>query len=70
VPEQSHKREMDAAVRGDFARLRRRGVTTTLGAPSPAQHAGAETEEPAETTAEAEIEEPRRSLLERVFGRP
>jgi hypothetical protein len=30
MKEQSHKREMDAAVRGDFARLRARGVATTI----------------------------------------
>jgi hypothetical protein len=30
VKEQSHKHEMDAAVRGDFARLRARGVATTI----------------------------------------
>jgi hypothetical protein len=30
MKEQSHKREMDAAVRADFARLRARGVATTI----------------------------------------
>jgi hypothetical protein len=44
VKEQSHKREMQAAVRGDFARLRARGVPTTLSvdddtpAPADAEH--------------------------------
>lgn len=31
MKEQSHKREMAAAIRGDFARLRERGVTPTIG---------------------------------------
>jgi hypothetical protein len=30
VKEQSHKTEMSAALRGDFKRLRERGVSTTL----------------------------------------
>lgn len=30
MKEQSHKDEMSAALRGDFRRLRERGVTTTL----------------------------------------
>jgi hypothetical protein len=30
VEEQSHKQEMSAAVRGDFARLRARGVAPTI----------------------------------------
>lgn len=30
MKEQSHKDEMSAALRGDFQRLRERGVTTTL----------------------------------------
>ena len=30
MKEQSHKDEMSAALRGDFKRLRERGVTTTL----------------------------------------
>lgn len=32
MKEQSHKREMAAALRGDFARLRERGVAATIGA--------------------------------------
>jgi hypothetical protein len=32
VEEQSHKQEMSAAVRADFARLRARGVVTTIAA--------------------------------------
>lgn len=30
MKEQSHKNEMSAALRGDFQRLRERGVATTL----------------------------------------
>ena len=33
VNEQSHKHDMAAAVRGDFARLRARGVSTTIEIP-------------------------------------
>ncbi len=33
MKEQSHKDEMSAALRGDFARLRERGVSTTLAPP-------------------------------------
>jgi hypothetical protein len=33
VKEQSHKREMAAAVRADFERLRRRGVIPTIDVP-------------------------------------
>ena len=44
VKEQSHKDEMSAALRGDFARLRERGVSSTL----------APTEEPAPTAPEVE----------------
>jgi hypothetical protein len=38
VKEQSHKDEMSKALRGDFERLRDRGVATTL-APRDEQHA-------------------------------
>ena len=34
MKEQSHKDEMSAAVRGDFARLRDRGVAATLAPPA------------------------------------
>jgi hypothetical protein len=60
VKEQSHKDEMSAALRGDFARLRGRGVAATLAprvpeAPQPAAAEPAETAEPDET---AETEAP------------
>jgi hypothetical protein len=66
MKEQSHKQEMDAAVRGDFARLRARGVATTI------------VTEPEETTvspvpAAADprqpLSEPERASLRRLFRR-
>lgn len=36
MKEQSHKDEMASALRGDFARLRSRGVATTLAPPAEA----------------------------------
>jgi hypothetical protein len=82
VKEQSHKNEMSAALRGDFKRLRERGVTTTL---SPGEtETETETEEseveavapsPAvaaavevETVAERELESPP-GWLGRLLGR-
>jgi hypothetical protein len=38
VKEQSHKDEMSAAIRGDFQRLRDRGVAATLAPDDPAEH--------------------------------
>jgi hypothetical protein len=63
VKEQSHKDEMSAALRGDFARLRGRGVAATLAprvpeAPQPAAAEPAETAEPDETAETAETEAP------------
>lgn len=65
--EQSHKDEMSAAIRGDFERLRGRGVAATI-APL-----GADPEP--EPTAEAEVREPAageepaaRSWRARFFG--
>ena len=43
MKEQSHKDEMSAALRGDFQRLRERGVTTTL-SPGETEEDAAETE--------------------------
>jgi hypothetical protein len=54
VKEQSHKDEMSAALRGDFERLRERGVATTL---SPAeQHTEPDT--PAEPPVDEPVAEP------------
>jgi hypothetical protein len=63
VKEQSHKDEMSAALRGDFARLRGRGVAATLAprvpeVPQPAAAEPAETAEPDETAEMAETEAP------------
>jgi hypothetical protein len=45
VKDQSHKDEMSKALRGDFERLRDRGVATTL-APKEEQHARSAPDEP------------------------
>ena len=62
MKEQSHKDEMSAAIRGDFQRLRDRGVAATLAprdedAPSAADVV-AEDEEPAVTEVAAVLVEP------------
>ena len=63
MKEQSHKDEMSAALRGDFQRLRERGVTTTL---SPG-----ETEDLDTVEIEPEVVEPERppGWLGRLLGR-
>ena len=82
MKEQSHKDEMSAALRGDFERLRERGVATTL---SLAEHHAepadpedlpvaeeAVAEEPAvePSTAPAEEAPPDRTgVFARLFGR-
>lgn len=65
MKEQSHKDEMSAALRGDFDRLRERGVAVTL-APGV---------EPAPETTDAcavsdETPEARRGFIARLLGRP
>ena len=60
--EQSHKDEMSAAIRGDFQRLRDRGVAATL-APRDEEAPGAadviaDHEEPAVTVVAAVLAEP------------
>jgi hypothetical protein len=57
VNEQSHKDEMSAALRGDFARLRDRGVAATL--------APREDEHPDPTVAEPTDHEPRETAPNR-----
>jgi hypothetical protein len=67
MKEQSHKQEMDAAVRGDFARLRARGVATTIVTEpeettvSPVPPAAADPRQP--------LSEPERASLRRLFRR-
>jgi hypothetical protein len=63
VKEQSHKDEMSAALRGDFARLRDRGVAATLAprareTPQPAAAGPVEPPESAEPAESAEPEAP------------
>ncbi|MDH4345287.1 MAG: hypothetical protein OEW31_03020 [Thermoleophilia bacterium] len=85
MSEQSHKREMAAAVRGDFARLRQRGVATTLHVPTaeeseqppatedlvlPRDGLGTRAETHAEPpAAEGAAAAPRRSAIRRLFER-
>lgn len=63
MEEQSHKREMAAALRGDFERLRARRSQTTDEAPPP--------DLPAAPAADDRVsgEEPRRSFVARLLGR-
>jgi hypothetical protein len=81
VKEQSHKDEMSKALRGDFERLRDRGVATTL-ARRDEQQAQPIPDEPELTKPEpepvtqpvtdapvAEAEEPRPGWLGRLLGR-
>jgi hypothetical protein len=60
VKEQSHKDEMSKALRGDFERLRDRGVATTL-APPDEEHARITPDEPEPVVElEAELTQPER----------
>lgn len=63
MKEQSHKAEMATALRGDFARLRARGVATTL--PTPPAAAVEATSAPA-----VEPGEPTRPTIARGFPAP
>ena len=60
MKEQSHKDEMSAALRGDFARLRDRGVAATLAprVPEALQPAAAEPADPVVSAEQAESEAP------------
>lgn len=69
MKEQSHKDEMSAAIRGDFERLRDRGVASTLASPeaeaeAESEHAAAD-EAPQPSAAE---ERATRSWRARFFG--
>jgi hypothetical protein len=69
VKEQSHKEEMSAALRGDFQRLRERGVPVELvpQAPEePTEHSPAD-EQPQDPPADASPQ--RRRWLSRLGGR-
>jgi hypothetical protein len=72
MAEQSHKREMSDALRGDFDRLRKRGVVPSLTptSPSPADELARPAEPEPEPEAPPEASPPtRRSALSRLFGR-
>jgi hypothetical protein len=76
VKEQSHKREMSDAVRGDFERLRGRGVATTFAVPESqdappegAEVADAGTAEPSQALPPAPAEDAPRPFLRRLLGR-
>lgn len=72
--EQSQKQEMSEALRGDFRRLRARGVATTLGPVPPDETDGPAFEpapaSPVETTSRPEdAKEPKVTVLARLLGR-
>jgi hypothetical protein len=80
VKEQSHKDEMSKALRGDFERLRGRGVATTLGprdAPPPDPEPDVERvaepppapSEPVVSAAPEPVPEPEPGWVGRLFGR-
>jgi len=69
VRDQSHKDEMASALQADFARLRARGIETTLAPPEPL--AASEPVVAAEPVVEAgpEVASPRAGWLGRLRGR-
>jgi hypothetical protein len=69
VKEQSHKDEMSAALRGDFERLRDRGVASTLAPPAEPEPAP-ETAQPDEQVPQpiADDEPAPRGWRARFFG--
>jgi hypothetical protein len=56
VKEQSHKDEMSAALRGDFQRLRERGVAASLAPPKSSPAADAPVEKPKPSGPEDPVE--------------
>lgn len=73
MKEQSHKDEMSRALRGDFERLRGRGVSTTLAPPDddPVSEAAdaAVTEEVAAEASSIDEDVPAPGWLGRLLGR-
>ncbi len=65
MKEQSHKDEMSAAIRGDFERLRDRGVASALAPPETEPEPATEDEVPEPSTAD---EPTTRSWRARFFG--
>jgi hypothetical protein len=70
VKEQSHKRDMAAALRGDFARLRARGVSTTIELPAELEPDRADETMSPVAEPEPPIPEPERRSLLRIFRGP
>ena len=72
MKEQSHKDEMSAAIRGDFERLRERGVSATL-APVEPPDEPEPVDEPCDTEpgehADEAVQPDRPGLFGRLFGR-
>ena len=69
MKEQSHKDEMSAALRGDFERLRDRGVASTLAPPEPAPEPETEPATEVEVPQPSTAEEPApRGWRGRFFG--
>ena len=72
MKEQSHKDEMSAAVRGDFARLRDRGVASTIASPAedePVPDVGPSAGPEPKVVADELADEPeRRGWRARLFG--
>jgi len=79
VKEQSHKHEMSKALRGDFERLRERGVATTLAppdapqtveeAPEPERNDTSHELPPVTEDVPADVTAPQPGWLGRLFGR-
>ena len=73
MKDQSHKDEMAAALRGDFERLRERGVAATLGpvdgSTEPVEPQEHPPPEPSRATPRADEPSERRGLFGRLFGR-
>ena len=67
MKEQSHKDEMSRALRGDFERLRERGVPTTLGPPAEPQPDAVM--DSVDAPSEDDGDGPKPGWLERLRGR-
>ena len=71
MKDQSHKDEMSKALRGDFARLRGRGVSTTLAPDDEPAHdvVDATMTDPEEALPDEDDAAPAPGWLDRLFGR-
>lgn len=70
MKEQSHKDEMSAAIRGDFRRLRERGVTATLAPRDEAPESGPVETLPEPPPAPLEQEVPSGPPVDAAAARP